>query len=50
MCTNNVGMDDGISISVGNKYKYVLLNDISFFTDLIENCYVNVTIGNESIF
>ena len=50
ICRNNVGMGGGISIYVGDKYKSVLKNDISFVSDIIEICSVEVTIGNESIF
>ena len=43
-------MGGGISIYVEDKYKSVLLNDISFVSDVVEICSVKVAIGNESIF
>ena len=42
-------MGDRNSIFVGNKYKSVSLNDISFLSDIIEICSVKVIIGNEPI-
>ena len=39
---NNVGMGGGISIYKGYKHKSVLVNDISFVSNLIEICSVKI--------
>ena len=44
VCRYNIGIGGGISIYVGDKYKSVLLNDISFVSDVIEICSVKVTV------
>ena len=43
-------MGSGLSIYVGKEYKHVILNAISFVSDVFGICGVKITIYNGSIF
>ena len=48
ICRND-GMGGRFSLYVGDKYKFILLNNTSFVSDVLEICSGKLAIGNEYI-